>query len=170
MAGYTPRLELLTKTRPFTSPTSTRHCDSLEYHPGGILQLERDSQILGEMVEGAEGQDAERNIAVHQHRRRRIDGAVTAARHQYLAPVLYRTFDEAADLLATPGDFDPRLAPGLGKDVFQLLGLCGAISVTGGVVEHHRDPAHQADGCWCLRRPAIRSPSATAVTQTTATA
>ena len=68
--------------------------------PDGGLGIGRELEVAGEVVERAERQDAERHLAVHQHRGHGPDGAVAAAGHHRIGPRLHRRAHGVADLLA----------------------------------------------------------------------
>ena len=66
-------------TRPLTSARSTARLMAGGDHLDGTLDVLRQAEILGEMVERAERQHAQRHPAVGQHPGHRADRAVAAA-------------------------------------------------------------------------------------------
>ena len=116
----------------------------------GRLELQRDLQILGEVVERAQGQDAQRVLAAHQRRGDRAQSAVAAAGHHRLAPLRHGLARQFGKLAAVAGKDDTGLAAMTGEEVRDLLagllrpvGARGAIENAGddgrsgqGIVEH----------------------------------
>ena len=52
--------------------------------PHRLIEIQGDADVLGEVVERTEGQDAEGFVATHQCRRTRAQGAVTAAEDDHV--------------------------------------------------------------------------------------
>ena len=75
------------------------------------LQLHRDLQVVGKMVERAERQDAERVLGADQRRGDRVLGAVAAAGDDGLAALRHGAARELRDLAAARGKEDARSAP-----------------------------------------------------------
>jgi hypothetical protein len=110
-----------------------------------LVQLEWNAQILGKVVEGAQGQHPEWDIVVHAYRGRRVDGPVTTPGYEQIAAIANGLLHGAAELLSTPCHRDSRLPSGFSKDLLQLLGFGGAVPGAGRVIEDHGDPTHQVD-------------------------
>ena len=74
----------------------------------GVLDFERDVEVAAEQVDGAERQDAERDVFAHQLRGGEALGAVAAADDQRVdVAARGRRFDRGFDLLRLDaGDFD----------------------------------------------------------------
>ena len=76
-----PIEELLMKVSPLTSARSTARCAPLGDHLRRLVEIERDAEILGEMIERAERQNAEGNARAGKHPCQGANAAVAAANH-----------------------------------------------------------------------------------------
>ena len=76
-----PIEELLMKVSPLTSARSTARVSHLGDDFGGLLEMQGDAEVLGKVIQGAERQDAERNVRAGKHAGHGANAAVAAANH-----------------------------------------------------------------------------------------
>ena len=69
------------KISPLTSARSTMRVSPLAIDFGGLLEVQGDAKVLGEVIQGAERQDAERNAGIGKHAGHGANAAVAAANH-----------------------------------------------------------------------------------------
>ena len=72
--------------------------DPLQDHPGGFLQVERNAEILGEVVQGAERKYAQWNTALEYGLGAGVDGAIAASNHERVASVVHLAPHGGAEL------------------------------------------------------------------------
>ena len=126
------------KQRPFTSPTSTAMRRPARDGARRLRRIERNAQVLGEMVERAERQDAERRAAAAHHVGHRADRAVAARGHQHRRTLPQRTPRELPDLLAARESVDSRFKTRLAESGAERLGI-GRAPAAGVPVEDDRN-------------------------------
>ena len=87
----------------------------------GSFQVERNLQILGEVVERAERQNSQRLVGVDQRRCDCVDRTVAAPGNNGRGVTVNRASREFNQALSVPGDRDARLDPVLLKELGEPL-------------------------------------------------
>ena len=101
--------ELLTNTRPLTSPMSSSFDLSGEEIAHGGLEAPRHAGVPGEMVERSHGQNAKRDVDACKPAGHGVHGSVAAARHNRLMILVEGARRESRNIVSAPGDDDLRL-------------------------------------------------------------
>ena len=85
MRGYRPTLELLTNTRPLTSPTSTSRVWPAAISRSRLLEVDRKPEILREVVQRPHRQHAHRGVGLNRDSCHGADRPVSTGGNKHIA-------------------------------------------------------------------------------------